>query len=113
MREDYKIGEEELNNWMCLKCGDAITNPLTNETIKEVLSVTNELLSSKVGNKKAKEIIKKVKSRMDWQKELLNYTGKDTPLCRFCILELVKLFLETESSELGDDLISKYNFNSY
>jgi hypothetical protein len=100
----------EVNN--CIKCGWVINKSINDDELKILLSTTNHFISSKISNRHAKEVIKKVKNRLAWQKELANVYVDETPICRYCLFELVRLFMKDEEHLFEEEFIKNYDFHN-
>ena len=81
------------------------------DELKLLLSTTNHFISSKISNAHAKEVIKKVKNRLRWQKELVGVHTINTPICRYCLFELVQLYMRDENHLFEKDFIKNYDFH--
>ena len=95
----------------CIKCGWIINKPLVDEELKTLLSTTNTFISNKVSNRHAKEVVKKVMNRIEWQKDLNDYDGEETPICRYCLFELVQLYMKNEDELFQEEFIKNYDFD--
>ena len=98
-----KIGKHE-----CLSCGWLLNTTVTKNKLSNLMAVVNESLSSKASNKHAKDVVKKVVNRLEWQKEFIGYHGSDYPFCRHCVVSLADLFAKKGVSV--DDLPNNYDF---
>ncbi|MBR9679110.1 MAG: hypothetical protein GON13_02475 [Nanoarchaeota archaeon] len=96
----------------CIKCGWVINRPLNDEELKNLLSTTNQFISSKISNNHAKNVIKQVKNRLAWQKELANVHVDETPICRYCLFEIVRLYMKDEEHLFEEEFIKNYDFNN-
>ncbi len=95
----------------CIKCGWVINKPMSNSEVDSLLSATNLFISEKVSNRHAKEVIKKVKERIEWQKELNLDESSDVPICRYCLFELVKLYMKNEEDLFNEEFVKNYDFD--
>jgi len=100
----------ELNK--CIKCGWILNKPVNDDELKVLLSTTNQFISSKISNRHAKDVIKKVRGRLAWQKDLANVHSDKTPVCRYCLFELVRLFMKDEEHLFEEEFIKNYDFHN-
>ncbi len=103
-------GKENFNDNSCAKCGEAITNPLDKQTIKDLLLVTKEFVTRKVSYRHAQDVVKKAKERIDWEKENMGIEKKESYLCRFCVLNIANLYIKKVNNEFQQEIIGSYNF---
>lgn len=95
----------------CIKCGWIINNPITSDELKLLLSTTNQFISARISNRHAKEVIRKVVERIEWQKELNHVISDGTPICRYCLFELVRLYMKKEEQLFEKEFIKNYDFD--
>ncbi len=96
----------------CAKCGWVINKPMNKAEIKRVLSEANAFISRTISNRHALNVIRKVVNRLAWQKELVNYVSDDYPFCRYCVLELIELFMKQETPKFKKELLDNYDFGA-
>ena len=95
----------------CIKCGWIMNRPVTSNELKVLLSTTNQFISGRISNRHAKEVVKNVRKRVEWQKDLVGVHTEETPICRYCLFELVKLFMKEEDKLFEKEFLKNYDFD--
>ena len=94
----------------CINCGWLINKPMSKTEVKKLISVINEVLSRTKSNYHAKQVIKKLIKRLNWQMNFLNCNMSKYPICRHCLISLATLY--TKHEEKINEIAKQYDFGN-
>jgi len=107
-----RVAQEAGSNNDCLRCGWTQNKNMTKDELDNLLSASKEFISFRVNNKHAKEVYSKVRGRLAWEKKNAGLDFDNSTFCRYCVLELVELYMKEQGKLFREFIMNQYDFGT-